>query len=68
MTWATLETAKRWPEGIPVLIQRMDRSVHDARGIEVVTWFRPDWVDHPHGYTPTDSIRFARLDKFLKAR
>ena len=58
--WVSTKTAKKWPEGIVVVINRMDRTLDKYESIQSVQWFRPDWVENEMGYG-TEPIEFMRL-------
>lgn len=58
--WDSSETAKKWPEGIIVIINRTERGIRAFESIQTVMWFKPDWVESAHGYG-TEPMEFMRL-------
>ncbi len=65
IVWSKPATAKKWPEGIVVIIRRPDRPKDYNGAYELRQYFRPDWVDSEFvrkrpggGKEPTE---FARL-------
>lgn len=58
--WASPATAKKWPEGIIVTINRTERGLRVYQSVETVMYFRPDWVECDYGYG-TEPMKFMRL-------
>lgn len=65
LRWLEPSEAKHLIEGCTVLIQRLDRSYRESRGVEVVGYFRPDWVENENGYG-TEPMRFANLNNLVR--
>lgn len=58
--WYSATTAKKWPEGIIVIINRTERQSSVGNHVELTSWFRPDWVENERGYG-TEPMKFMRI-------
>ena len=58
--WASPATAKKWPEGSIVIINRTARGFRANQSVEVSMWFRPDYVEYDKGYG-IEPMKFMRL-------
>jgi len=44
--WVGPAQANKWPDGVVVLVRRLDRKITAYGGIEIQPYFRPDLIDH----------------------
>ncbi len=61
--WVDETTAKTWKEGSIVLIRREDREITSYNALELISYFRPDWVGKQIGYGAGKHIKYLLLNK-----